>query len=80
MSMAECEYGNVLQMKEHVLWANKLYKAQKETMTDILSTTSKTRMLEVCYRALKAEDKRRLVQGAYINIIPIFIYKKKKKN
>jgi hypothetical protein len=42
VSTAECEWGDGLQMEEHVFWDCKRYEDQQETMMDILSQNSKT--------------------------------------
>jgi hypothetical protein len=53
MSMAECEYGDALQTKEHIFWGCKRLEGQRATMRAILSENSKEEYPK-SYRTLKA--------------------------
>jgi hypothetical protein len=80
VSMAECEYGDRLQMEGHVFWDCKLYEDQRATMMDILSENSKKEYPKSVTELLRLEEKR-FVQGVcyYINKIPN-LFKEKEVN
>jgi hypothetical protein len=81
VSTAECECSDGLQTEEHIFWDCKLYEDQRATVMDILSENCKTEYPESVTELLRLEGKG-FVQGVsyFINKIPKFILKKKKKN
>jgi hypothetical protein len=79
LSTAECECGDWLQMEEHIFWDCKLYDDQRATLMDILSENSKKGYPSVT-ELLSLEEKR-FVEGVcyFINKIPKFIKRKRRK-
>jgi hypothetical protein len=59
---AECEFGNRLQMEEHIISNCKLYEDHRATVMDILSENSKREYAKSVTEFLRLEEKR-FVQG-----------------
>jgi hypothetical protein len=78
--MAECECDDRLLSEEHIFWHCKLYEDQRARMMDILSEKSKKEYPKSVTELLRLKEKR-FVQGIcyFVNRIPKFIKKKKKK-